>query len=182
MEKKLTYPTHHDEFMMWLGFCITGWAKVEEQLFAICQRCLGARQDRVAIIYCRTPTLDARMNLIDELLRTMLPVTKPGDQDHPDLAAWNALRKDTKALLPFRNRLAHHPVRARSGHEGERLWFLAPTAWLEIYVSEAERLRTGSVDAKPLKTDDLTDHVHAVQKITRRFASFVRGVLPKHAQ
>lgn len=65
--------TPTEEFLMWIGTCITAWAKVEEQLFGICEHCLGARTDRAAIVYYRTPTIDSRVLLVDELVRTVLP-------------------------------------------------------------------------------------------------------------
>ncbi len=56
-----------DEFFTWLGKCITAWAQVEEHLFEICVHSLGATRHRVAIVYYRTPTLRARLDLTDEL-------------------------------------------------------------------------------------------------------------------
>ena len=55
-----------DEFFTWLGKCITAWAQVEEHLFEICVHSLGATRHRVAIVYYRTPTLDARLQLTNE--------------------------------------------------------------------------------------------------------------------
>jgi len=177
------YPTQHDDFLMWVGFCITAWARTEERLFKICETCLQARKDRVAVVYYRTPTIDARIKLIDELVRTVLPKSqkKNGGHDHPDLVEWNRLRKDMVDLLGARSRIAHHPVRAQSARGQNRaFWYLEKSSWFEIYASDAERLRTGRDDAKPLKQDDLVSHCHMVHEITRRAAKFSKDVLPKH--
>jgi hypothetical protein len=179
----IEYPTQHDEFLMWVGFCITAWARTEERLFEICKLCLQAREDRVAVVYYRTPTVDARLKLTDELVRTAIPGRRKmsGEHDHPDLVVWDKLNKDIAALLATRRRIAHHPVRTRSGRSEDRsFWYLKRSSWLEIYTSEGERLRTGTDDAKPLKKDDLVSHCHKVQEVTRRAAQFCRNVLPKH--
>jgi hypothetical protein len=189
----------NDEFLMWIGLCITAWAKVEEYLFAVCEECLGTRTDRAAIVYYRTPTIDARIKLIDELVRTRLPTRerKSGGHDHPDLKEWDDLRKDTLALLSTRRRIAHHPVKARTEMEqamivteagealvteaGEALVALKEKTWLEIYSSEAERLRPGTGEVSPLKFDHLVQHCSSVQEIARRTAEFLRKTLPKHS-
>jgi hypothetical protein len=183
--KKASYPTQHDEFLMWVGFCITAWARVEEQLFKICEACIQARRDRVAIVYYLSPSINTRLKLVDELVRTVLPKREKtsGAHDHSDLVLWDTLRKDIGALLGTRRRIAHHPVRARSGHSEDRpFWFLEESSWLEIYESETERLRTGHDTAKPLKQDDLVDHVRDVHAVGTRAANFCRSVLPKHAE
>ena len=178
------YPTQHDDFLMWVGFCITAWAKVEEHLFKICETCLRAREDRVAIVYYRTPTIDSRLKLVDELIRTALPkpARKRGGHDHPDLKVWNSLRKDIEGLLSTRSRIAHHPVRARGKTEDRPFWFLDETTWLEIYVSEAERLRTGREDTSPLTKDDLVYHCGEVHDVSKRAGEIWRSVLPKHVE
>jgi hypothetical protein len=178
------YPKQHDEFMTLLGFCITAWAKIEEQLFKICELCLGARPDRVAIVYYRTPTVDARMKLVDELVGTALPTKTPGEHDHPDVITWSSIVKDAGALLHIRRRIAHHPVRAKINlppgtYKPKAFWYLEPNSWLEIYESETERLRTGK-ELQPLKTDDLKKHAKALTEVGNRFAQFRKDVLPKH--
>jgi hypothetical protein len=55
------------EFYWLLGIEITIWAQLEEQLFNMCAQVLKAARHHVAIVYYRTPTLDARLTLVDEL-------------------------------------------------------------------------------------------------------------------
>jgi hypothetical protein len=98
-------------FLMHPGYCISTWAEVEQKLFEICWKALQSPREQAAIVYYRTPTLDARLTLTDELLRHVLPKRERpnGGHDHPDVMAWDALDKEITELLPTRNRLAHHP-------------------------------------------------------------------------
>jgi hypothetical protein len=93
--------TPNAEFHMYVGLCITAWAKVEEQLFRMCARCLGTSDELAAIVYYRTPNMDTRLKLVDELLRAVLPKRKrkSGGHDHPDVKKWNTLRSNLEDLL-----------------------------------------------------------------------------------
>ena len=62
------------QFHMLMGNAISNWARVEAYLFKICRAALGATSQRTAIVYGRTPTLEARRLLINDLLETTLPV------------------------------------------------------------------------------------------------------------
>jgi hypothetical protein len=96
-----------DEFFTWLGKCITAWASVENHLFEICVSSLGTTKHRAAIVYYRTPSLDARLELTNELVLTVLPARER------DVKIWDNIKKEIKSLSPIRNRLAHHPVEQR---------------------------------------------------------------------
>jgi hypothetical protein len=147
-----------EEFYLWVGRCITAWAKVEEHLFDICQKSLNTSTEKAAIVYYRTPTLDTRINLVDELVRSSLPKRdrKSGGHDHPDVQEWDDIRKAIGALLHTRRRIAHHPVADRS-IEGQ-LGLLSDMSWIELYMSDAERLRGRDGDLKPLPVDNLSAH------------------------
>src|SRR4051812_31103108 len=86
------------EFYMYVGFCITAWAKVEEDLFDISQDLLGCSKEKAAIVYYRTPSMRARLELVDELMSTALPQRgrKNGGHDHPDLVAWTRIYSQVK--------------------------------------------------------------------------------------
>jgi hypothetical protein len=176
-------PDEHDEFLMWVGICVTEWARIEEQLFHLCEKALNTRVERAAIVYYRTPTIDARLKLVDELVRSVLPKRerKVGGHDHPDLKEWNALQNEITDLLSTRRRIAHHPVAAYIETVGRRLGELEAKTWLEIYVSDAERLRERASDMVPLKQDDLVQHTMKVQAAVTRLAKFLRETLPKHS-
>src|SRR5262249_47711624 len=162
---------------------ITAWAKVEEHLFRMCVNCMGTSDEIGAIVYYRTPTIDARLSLLDELVRARLPrkERRNGRHDHSDVKAWDNVRKDVMSLLKIRNRIAHHPVGAEwgAGHS-DGFGLLGLKSWLEIYVSEHEGLRGKAVEMKPLKVDDLSIHCTEVQAITKRLDQFCSTVLSKH--
>jgi hypothetical protein len=171
MAPRLPPPSTNAEFHMYVGFCITAWANVEEHLFRICARVLNTAEERAAIVYYRTPTLDTRLQLTDELVRTVLPkrTRKSGGHDHPDVIAWNDLKNDIKNELSTRSRIAHNPVSDRRflppPKEGELRGLLHLYSWLEIYVSDAEKLRGRHDDIQPLRVDDLSSHCTTVQRL-----------------
>ena len=179
-----------DEFFTWLGKCIIAWAQVEEHLFEICVHSLGGTRHRVAIVYYRTPTLDSRLQLTNELVRTVLPARDPpsGGHDHPDTKKWDDLRSQIIGLLPVRNRMAHHPVTYKdlgampmmfgSGHAGPVLPVIG--SWYESYVSEAEKLRGKHEDIKPLTAPDLSQHRVSVEIIIKQLDLFRARVLSKY--
>jgi hypothetical protein len=185
-------PVSTEDFFTWVGKCITSWAGVEDHLFEICVQSLGATKQRTAIVYYRTPTIDARLKLTDELVRTVLPrrEKEDGGHDHADVKIWESLRKKIVDLLPIRNRLAHHPVTNKkivpepTGDDAVSIAVsrLTTLSWYESYVSDAERLRGGHEKAKPLMAPDLSNHRIAVEMIINELEIFRTHVLSKHIQ
>lgn len=174
------------KFHMAVGYCITAWADLEEQLFKICAKSLGSSDVAAAVVYYRTPTLDGRLKLCDELVRIVLPpkTQKVGGKDHPGVAAWKKLRKRAEDLLRTRSRIAHHPVNqftisiknlATGKIEYE-------SSELENYVSKQEQLRGRSAHLRPLLLADIEDHHVAVRRLARSLERFYNDRLPKHAQ
>lgn len=177
--------TPGNEFHMLVGKCITAWARVEEHLFKICATSLGTTDQRAAIVYFRTPTIESRLQLTDELLRTVLPKPerKSGGHDHADVQTWDRIRKDIGKILQTRNRIAHHPVADRklfpTAPEGA-VGMLFDMSWFESVVSDAERLRGRHDDAKPLLAPHLSAHRLDVEMIITKLAIFREQVLSKH--
>jgi hypothetical protein len=182
-----------DEFLLMLGNCITQWASVEEELFEICLACLGCARGRAAIVYYKTPSIDARLNLVDELVATVLPRRqhRSGGHDHADLKIWKVIQKEFRSLLQTRNRLAHHPVGPRTLSRGgfgasaaTALGIPAPelstSTWFEVYISQNERLRERSAELPPLRIDDLWDHLVSTNKVSGSLHRFRYEILLKH--
>jgi hypothetical protein len=71
-EQKKSWQELGDEFYIMIGQCIAAWAQVDDELFRIFRSCLGP-YEQSAIIYYRTPGLDARFGLTDEIVRSVLP-------------------------------------------------------------------------------------------------------------
>jgi hypothetical protein len=172
-----------DDLFLWIGKCITAWARVEEHLFEICVTALGTTKQKTAIIYYRTPTLDARLKLTDELIRTTLPKRerKDGGHDHPDLTNWDNIRKEIGDTLPIRNRLAHHPVANRT-IDGATGAVAELFSWHEIYESDSEQLRGHREKPKPLLAPDLGNHRLAIEQLITKLELFRKHVLSKYAE
>jgi hypothetical protein len=139
------------EFYFHIGYCVKVWAVVEEHLFEICCLCLGEKRAAAAIIYGRTPTLDARISLLSELLESALP-RKGNEHKHPILVEWDAFSKSAKSLLPVRNAIVHAPSAMK---------LTSPSladAWVEVYEAAHDKMRGRKTAKFPLKVKDLHDH------------------------
>lgn len=110
-DKPQTMQELGEEFMMYVGMCITEWSRVEEEVFNICRDILKVGQEYMAIIYYRTPTLASRLELADELVATIIP-KKPESGKHTDIdaLAWKRVFDAVKDAFSIRNQLAHSPV------------------------------------------------------------------------
>lgn len=97
---------------MWLGRCIKRWAFVEDNLFNICNIALGTERHLAAVVFFRTPNIEARISLVSDLLhaRFFPRGKKPGEHNPPELKAWKKLADRMRDLLPFRNLIAHSPT------------------------------------------------------------------------
>jgi hypothetical protein len=179
-----------DEFHMMVGYCIAEWAKVDNELFLIFRDCVGP-YEQSAIIYYKTPGLDARFSLTDEIVRSVLPkpARKSGGHQHHSVKAWGTAIKGYQELLAARRRIAHHPVAIRmqplvfssvfnSATLGSVTISGAPS-WYEIYVNQHERLRGKSSDLPALRADDLRCHFRSVGALGDRLHHFFDGVLRK---
>ena len=107
-----TMPPRFHEFYEWIGHCITQWSAVENELFRICFYVLDCTYGRAAIVYYRTPTIEARIGLADELVKNLMPERgrESGGHDHPLVKEWSSIVSNLRGLLPQRNLLAHSPV------------------------------------------------------------------------
>lgn len=94
------------------GRCISAWADIEASLFDLCHLALRTSHEVAAVVYYRTPTVDARLSLTDELLATLLPQREKrnGGHDHHSIKEWKTVRKRIKDCLAIRRSIAHHPL------------------------------------------------------------------------
>ena len=85
-----------EEFHLMIGECVAGWAHVDDELFRIFHHCVGPLV-QCSIIYYRTPGLDVRFALVDEIVGSVLPKRerRSGGHDHPSVKAW----KTAKAVI-----------------------------------------------------------------------------------
>ena len=149
----LTFEKRRDEFYRLIGKCIKEWAHVENELFEICVLALKVPRKQAAIIYYKSPSIDARLNLADELLPASLPPPqrpkKDGGHDPPLVSRWKKISGDIRELLPIRNLLAHAPVRQVTStrprpslaQKGAPAGVTFLPTWLEVAMSANEELR-----------------------------------------
>ena len=164
-----------DNFHMMLGYCIVAWADVDEILFRIFRDCLGP-YEQSAIIYYRTPGLDVRFKLTDEIVKSLFPKKKPGEHNHQSILAWQKAIKGHGDLLGVRRRLAHHPTQVRMNILEGGAFNTAPFnaevtafSWVESYVGDHEKMRGQAGSEKPpLRFKDLEDHHEAVGAMADR--------------
>jgi hypothetical protein len=164
------------EFHYHLGSAVTEWARIEGELFEICTSILKAEKRHVAIVYYRTPTIDARLKLTDELIRTLFPQRKPGS--HPTKAEkkWTSITSKIRDELPIRNQLAHCPA-SPMVETTDGTPFKITDVWFASYVSETERLR-GRKIPPDLKVEHIKDHIDRVSTIYMDLRSFRTAMLP----
>lgn len=161
-----------DEFMRFLGMCITEWAQIEEVLFEVCLTILKTTKELTAIVYYRTPTLDSRLQLADELISTVFPPPNPGDHPSPERKAWKAIYDQFKCLLPERNLLAH-------GVAGPTITDISGE-WLhdvryEAYPHPHERMR-GKSTKEPMALADLKKHISGAAHLWCDLRNFQRAL------
>jgi hypothetical protein len=163
------------KFFEWVGRCITEWAHVERVLFHIFEVQLGTTRRKAALIFYRR----SRM-ISDRLAVTGMLIP-------PEFAAdWKAIEKRTRALLQFRNHIAHNPVKEfweiTSDAEGEiepeevRWVGIADEDLKLIDADPAARLSKQMKDAATL--DRLQEHHLAVQGLRKDLMEFLRRVSP----
>ena len=176
--------TTNRDFHTYIGFCITAWAKVEEELFDVCQKCLGTPRTQAAIVYYRTPTLNGRLELVDELVLAALPQRerKSGGHDSAEVKAWRTIKADLADLLKTRSRIAHHPVSVRFRTKGSLGTPAMPELQtsFEIYMSGREQARPRSGGSKPLTVTHLVHHCLHLQKMVERLKTFASTTLRAH--
>jgi hypothetical protein len=167
------------EFYMLVGLCIKEWAKVEDELFRICEFALNAEPQLASIVYFRTPNIDARLTLADELLRVVL-----SERDGTKLQIWTEIRKEIETLLPTRNLLAHAPVRQELypdtpddpalrievGPDGIKRQILRSVEVMWVETSEHERLR--GKGERSIVDAALSHHLTSVQAAAAKLGTF----------
>jgi hypothetical protein len=84
-----------------VGYAITRWALVDRELFDLCRFALATSDEKMAVVFYRSPSLKDHLMLADALLRLSL--------SQRQRALWGDIFSLADRLLPFRNDLAHNP-------------------------------------------------------------------------
>jgi len=177
-----SYPP--DEFYQWVGKCIKEWAVIEALLYEVYALALKADPKHLAIIYYRTPSVDARLSFVDELVLTTLPQRERGGRKHPDVIEWMRLVKDIRALLKIRNLLAHAPVGRASitewieDDEGKERTFT--NYMLHVTTARNEQLRGRQVES--IDQPNLPDHFTDLRVIETRIGQIMDKLRPRRVK
>jgi hypothetical protein len=171
------------EFMALLGTCITEWAWIEEETYQVCAIVLGTAAEHTSIIYYRTPSLEARLNLADELMSTIFPKPETGKHPHFDAGIWSKLILNIKDAMPLRNQLAHSPTAAGIwGMMDDETGEISEVVEIKMQNSPHahEMWRPNKPKKKMLLKEDLERHLTDVRSLHERLQAFRRDVLPGH--
>jgi hypothetical protein len=176
------------EFYMLVGLCIKEWSKVEERLFRFCALILGSDDEKAAIVYSRTPSIEGRLKLADELVRSILPERdkKDGGHDHLVVREWSTIQKEITKLLSMRNFLAHAPVeqklhsstpddpvlRTTIMPDGTKMQILRSVEVMWVKTAEHERKR-GREDHR-VSDSSLHHHLRTVRAVAERLHVFYK--------
>jgi hypothetical protein len=174
-----------DAFMALLGTCITEWAWIEEEIYKICQLILGTVSEHTSIVFYRTPTLEGRLSLADELMGTIFPKPENGEHLHFDAGIWSKLLSDLRFQMPIRNQLAHSPTGAGIfGFTDERTGKIDEIVEIKMqsYPHDQEMHRPKKPNRKLLHHEDLETHLNAVRAIYSRLRTFRLDTLPPHVK
>ena len=194
-------PDPRDQFFKWIGLCISEWAQVDDELFNIFFQCVQAPVKQAAIIYFRTPGIDIRLGLTDEIVESVLPKPerKSGGHPHPLLRRWRELNTEIHGLLSMRRRIAHQPVKetinalaalalnAQPINEGPLLGITGmPMRWYSLGAGENESLREKEAGKPSVTITELIDHFQAVNNLVptlyRFYLDLVAELYAKSAQ
>jgi hypothetical protein len=168
-----------DAHLLEIGRAITEWAAIQDQLYSIVLTVLRCAPRHAAIVFFRTPSIESRITLTDDLLKTVFPQTseKPGSKPHPGYVVWMNIQADLRDETPIRNSLAHHPVDLVID-----VWEHKTTGELSFsgtrpatMMSLSETLRKGS--RQPLTIEDIEAHIARVSAFAPRLLEFRSGPL-----
>ncbi len=125
MTKKplMTHTVEAQKFYAALGQCITIWSHIEGKLFLISNLALMSDEAIAAIVFFRTPSLDGRISLTNDLVNQRLQPEplRPGQHPPRLLKRWSKIHTKLKSNIRFRNYIAHQPDRL----DIETLWAIA---------------------------------------------------------
>jgi hypothetical protein len=153
------------ELLLWIGICVTEWARVEHLLFRLTVDVLGTGPNRAAIVFRRHSTLGARIVLIDELVKSVLETTDPIQKNaHKSGIAlsWDAICRDLYKHMELRNHLAHWPK--VTNKNGDPVLYFSPSEILHKGKSNPEE----EVDAEKMSL-----HYELVEQIQRKLKLFL---------
>jgi hypothetical protein len=125
-----SYSDEKKQLLLGIGLCITEWSTVDFKLLRLTCDALGTGSQRAAIVYLSTGMISKRIELVSELVETILLEINRDDEDNNSkntnkkerpilLQEWDSIIKELRDIVPFRNKLAHWTLGAsRPGGKG----------------------------------------------------------------
>ncbi len=161
-----------------IGRCISEWAAIEETLFDIFCIVLGTEAVLASVVFYKTPTLDGRITLTNDLIDAIFP-TRAGGKPHPLVKEWKAIRQCHVDIVPYRNLMAHHPVDEvgsgsfqisdlRSVYDLYGLSFHPRT--FKVETSKSDQLRKRTV--RSISDSEMSRYLPKVQALHGRLEAF----------
>lgn len=174
-EEDLPSQEEERKFYAALGRAVTGWADLEAVLFEITHSVLGCTKEQAAIIFYRTPTMDSRLTLTNDLVHAYFPKHEPGEQPDGRIKRWKEIQAEIRDHLPVRNRLAHHPVGPvvdiyETADGKENRIEIRPAS----YISLSEHLRKRDQGPAILGIEEVRAHTFTVSRLTNEIRNFYR--------
>ena len=171
-----------EHFLAQVGACLLEWGHVDNILFSICVILLETDASLALIVYGRTPTLESRLILIEELVRCHFP-TIPGLRT--PIVAFNlkSISQKIRKLQTFRNAIAHGSIQSSGiiymdGATGRAMNVPnAPSRFFFVYPSATNKNAGEQIHFK-----DLQIHQREVFQLSldlRDFRSELEIVLPQ---
>jgi hypothetical protein len=110
-----SYLEEKKQLLLGIGLCITEWSTVDLQLLRLTCDALGTGSQRTAIVYLSTGMISKRIELVSELVETvLLEVTRDDEGDSSKknnkkdrpilLQEWDYITKELRDIVPFRNK------------------------------------------------------------------------------
>lgn len=163
-------PEQVNEFYALIGKCTTQWARIERLLFEVCVWALGVDEARTAAIFYAWPTLGGRRNVTNELVR----LAAPNDDE------WKGITDAIDEHQPFRNMLAHEPVR----QQFEIIWDMFAEGGpkpirsdgrLEVHTEPKKLLRGKGKVEQTISIPELEAHLEATKRLHADLALFLKA-------
>jgi hypothetical protein len=188
-----SYLEKQKQLLLGIGLCITEWATVDLRLLRLTCDALGTGSQRTVIVYLSTGMISKRIELVSELLGTILLETNRDDGDSNSknnnkkkdepilLQEWDYATKELRDMVPFRNKLAHWTIGA-SRPDGKGSF--RPS--LGIGIPDIFRAKPNiSKSLDPIFSDDIVDHYARLKALVSKIDAFgpafakVAAQLPK---
>lgn len=163
------------DFFYYIGVLITDWAQIDEHLFKIFSGVLETKPHLAAILYYRTNTLSGRLQMTSELVHTLFPKYKSGEQPSELEKTWRILKNAIEDALEIRNQLAHSPASPQAEFSPNPTDPNKPPVitdvWWASYTSGTEKMR-GKPAKQDLKLDDIKTHLKEVTRLYMEIRTF----------